>query len=150
MPFHIPILAGAICLSHPVAPACAPVPAVTIAAPQDTSIAWMPVVGQSALFLGVQNTMRMAQQKTRANLDGPFWHDYIESVKGLHGWQDGNSRKTNYMGHPLMGAAATFVLIQNDPKGRGLGWSPASPCRWSRRTWGLSRPGTPTRTCGTT
>lgn len=135
MPFHIPILAAVICLSHPAASACAP--AATVTAPEDRSIAWSPVVGQSALMLGIQHTLRMAQDKTRANLDGPFWHDYVESVKGLHGWRDGNSRKTNYMGHPLMGATTAFVLIQNDPKGRGLEWSPHSSAYWKSRFKGL-------------
>jgi hypothetical protein len=137
MPFHIPILAGVICLSHPAAPACAPPPASTLSLRVDDSVAWKRVIGQSGLLLGVQHTLRMSQEKTRAHLDGPFWHDYFESVRGLHGWNDGNSRKTNYMGHPLMGAATAFVLIQNDPKGRGLEWAPRSPTYWKSRFKGL-------------
>ena len=138
MPFHLPILAAVICVSHPVAPACAPASAPIVAARADDSIVWTRVFGQSGLLLGVQNALRMSQEKTRAHLDGPFWHDYVESVKGLHGWQDGNSRITNYMGHPLMGATTGFVVVQNDPKGRALEWAPHNADYWASRLKGMA------------
>ena len=137
MPFNIPILAAVICLSHPAAAHCAPQTTPSLNAAVDDSVAWTRVIGQSGLLLGVQNTLRMAQDKTRANLGGPFWHDYVESVKGLHGWQDGNSRITNYMGHPLMGSITGFVLIHNDPKARALAWAPHSSAYWKSRLKGM-------------
>lgn len=72
---------------------------------------------ESFFFLGVQHGMRMVQHKTRNQLDGPFFHDYIDSVTGLNGWGDGDSVLTNYVGHPMMGAITGFVYVQNDPHG---------------------------------
>mgnify|MGYP001496384304 CR=1 FL=1 len=66
MPFHIPILAVVICLSHPAALHCAPQTTPSLNAVVDDSVAWTRVLGQSGLFLGVQNTLRMVQDKTRA------------------------------------------------------------------------------------
>src|SRR5688500_9565577 len=47
---------------------------------------WAAAAGQSAMLLGIQHSLRMAQEKTREHLDGPFWHDYLNSVSGLSGW----------------------------------------------------------------
>lgn len=30
------------------------------------------------------------QQKTRDQLGGPFWSDYLDSIEGLERWNDGN------------------------------------------------------------
>lgn len=99
----------------------------------DLSFHWTGALGQSALFLGTQHALRMLQQKTRDNLGGPFWPDYLDSVAGLHGWNDGNPVLTNYGGHPMMGAIAGFIQIQNDPRGRALVWNPDNPEYWKSR-----------------
>src|SRR5689334_4600175 len=64
---------------------------------------WKGTLAQSGFLLGVQHTLRLAQKKTRDHLGGPFWADYVDSVQGLHGWDDGNPWITNYGGHPMMG-----------------------------------------------
>jgi hypothetical protein len=35
---------------------------------------------------------------------GPFFRDYIDSLKGFSGWDDGDEWVANYLGHPLQGA----------------------------------------------
>jgi hypothetical protein len=94
---------------------------------------WGSALGQSFLFLGIQHSLRMAQEKTRDQLDGKFWHDYLNSVTGLSGWDDGNPFVTNYIGHPLMGAITGYIQIQNDPAGKYLVWSPHDSRYWKSR-----------------
>ena len=98
-----------------------------------TGFNWRGAFAQSGLLLAAQNSLRMLQQKTRAELGGPFWADYVKSVRGLHGWSDGNPIVTNYVGHPMMGAISGFVQVQNDPRGATLAWEPANSAYWKSR-----------------
>jgi hypothetical protein len=90
-------------------------------------------LAQSALLFGTQHALRMVQKKTRGHLGGPFWPDYLDSLEGLHGWNDGNPIVTNYVGHPMMGAITGFIQIQNDPRGMSLEWDPQNPAYWKSR-----------------
>jgi hypothetical protein len=99
----------------------------------DRSFQWLGALGQSTLLLGTQHALRMVQRKTRDHLGGPFWADYSDSLSGLQGWSDGNPVMTNYVAHPMMGAIAGFIQIQNDPIGRGLVWNPDNPEYWKSR-----------------
>ncbi len=47
-------------------------------------------------------------------MKGPFFRDYMLSVGNMHGWSDGDPFMVNYVGHPLQGAVASFIWIQND------------------------------------
>jgi hypothetical protein len=94
---------------------------------------WNGALGQSALLLGTQHSLRMFQAKTRHHLGGPFWKDYVTSVAGLSGWNDGNPVITNYVGHPMMGGITGFIQIQNDPGGAGLEWDPHDARYWKSR-----------------
>ena len=94
---------------------------------------WKGALGQSGLLLGIQHSLRMAQEKTRAHLDGPFWPDYKHSVAGLSGWNDGNPIITNYVGHPMMGGITGYIQIQNDPHGLALEWDPRNRGYWMSR-----------------
>jgi hypothetical protein len=94
---------------------------------------WKGALGQSGLLLGIQHSLRMVQEKTRAHLDGPFWPDYRNSVAGLSGWNDGNPVITNYVGHPMMGAVTGYIQIQNDPHGLALEWDPRNRAYWMSR-----------------
>jgi len=106
---------------------------VDISSSNPGTISWKGTIGQSALLLGVQHTLRMAQHKTRKHLGGPFWSDYVYSAEGLSGWDDGNQLMTNYGGHPMMGAITGFVQIQNDRRGILLEWAPDDPAYWKSR-----------------
>ncbi|MGH9938059.1 MAG: hypothetical protein ACREAM_17575 [Blastocatellia bacterium] len=101
---------------------------------------WDSALRQSLLFLLVEHGFRVATQPgTRAELKGPFFKDWFESVHNLRHWRDGDPFYVNYVGHPLQGAVSGFIQVQNDPRGikltpglnrayvrsrpRALGWS---------------------------
>jgi hypothetical protein len=76
----------------------------------------------------LEHTTRIAfQQKTRAELGGPFFSDFVRSVRIPDTWGDGDSWRINYVGHPIHGAASGFIWLDHedgahDPK---LGFSKA-------------------------
>jgi len=83
------------------------------------SFRWDSAIKQSMLFLAISHAFRFATEpSTRADMKGPFWRDYFRSVGNLRGWGDGDEFLVNYIGHPLEGAVAGYIQIQNDPKGR--------------------------------
>jgi hypothetical protein len=94
---------------------------------------WGGALKQSGLLLGVQHSLRMLQEKTRNRLDGKWWQDYLTSIEGLQGWNDGNPIITNYVGHPMMGAITGYIQIQNDPQGILLEWAPHDSNYWKSR-----------------
>ena len=55
-------------------------------------------------------------------LNKPYWSDYWASLQqfNMRRWNDGDSIKVNYIGHPMEGAIAGYIEIQNDPRGREL------------------------------
>jgi hypothetical protein len=83
-------------------------------------------IADSFRLLAIEHTARVAfQQKTRRELGGPFFPDYLRSVKVPHGWNDGDGWGVNYVGHPIHGAASGFIWLDHedgahDPK---LGFS---------------------------
>ena len=84
----------------------------------------------SLKLLMIEHGIRVAfQEKTRRELDGPFWPDYGRSVRLPSTWEDGDSWWVNYIGHPIHGAAAGYNWLDHGPDGGveiGL----------SRRYWG--------------
>lgn len=92
----------------------------------DQSFDWSRAIKQSLVFLGIQHGYAMTQQKTRHDLRGAFFKDYIRSVKSLHGWEDGGRFFTNYIAHPMQGSLLGFIQIQNDPKGMNLSFDNSS------------------------
>ena len=79
--------------------------------------------------LAVEHGFRMSEEKTRGEFAGPFWRDYLSSVRNLGGWDDGGHFHTNYIGHPMQGSISGFIQIQNDPRGRMQEFS------WSKDYW---------------
>ncbi len=78
---------------------------------------WEPALRQAGFFLGIMHAWRLATEPgTRAELRGPFLRDYFSSVKGLHGWGDGDPFIVNYVGHPFQGAVHGYIQIHNDPR----------------------------------
>ena len=87
-------------------------------------VSWSKVLTQSGLFLTMQSGVRVIyEEETRRDMSGPFFKDYFESVRGLHGWDDGDPFAVNYLGHPWMGAVAGRIFVQNDPAGRDFMFS---------------------------
>ena len=103
----------------------------------DQSFHWLTAIKQSLLFLGVQHGYAMTQPKTRRDLKGPFFKDYVRSVKSLHGWEDGGRFFTNYVAHPMEGSLLGFIQIQNDPKGMNLSYD-NSNAYWRSRLKALA------------
>jgi hypothetical protein len=61
----------------------------------------------SVKLLIIEHGTRIAfQEKTRRELDGPFWSDYRRSVRMPRQWNDNDAWWVNYIGHPIHGAAA--------------------------------------------
>jgi hypothetical protein len=83
----------------------------------DQSFRWRSAIKQSLMFLAIQHGYAFTQAKTRRELKGNFFGDYIKSVKSLHGWADGGRFFTNYIAHPMQGSFTGFIQVQNDPKG---------------------------------
>jgi hypothetical protein len=84
------------------------------------SFRWENALKQSLFFLGVQHAFRIVKERsTREDLGGPFFRDYISTLKSLRGWDDGDPFIVNYIGHPMMGSVTGFIQVQNDPKGVG-------------------------------
>ncbi len=79
---------------------------------------WGPALRQSFLYVALAHAWRFAwEPSTRADLKGPFFKEYFQSVRNLRGWRDGDEAFVNYLGHPMEGAATGFIQIHNDPKG---------------------------------
>jgi hypothetical protein len=53
------------------------------------------------------------QKNTREGLRGPFFHDWLRSVKNLRGWNDGNSFFINYIAHTLQGGITGRIFVNN-------------------------------------
>jgi hypothetical protein len=87
---------------------------------------WKGAITDSLRLLTIEHTLRVAfQNKTRRELGGPFIADYRRSVRFPKTWNDGDSWRVNYIGHPIHGAAAGFIWLDHedgahDPK---LGFS---------------------------
>jgi hypothetical protein len=86
------------------------------------SFDWRPALWESFRFLMIEHGFRMAFQPAarRQTYKGHFWKDYVQSVKGLRGWEDQNGFMVNYVGHPLQGSTTSFIFLQNHRVGRAL------------------------------
>ncbi|MBM3777482.1 MAG: hypothetical protein FJW23_04465 [Acidimicrobiia bacterium] len=73
------------------------------------------LINQSLVFLAVQHGYRLGwEEKSRAELKGPFFKDWLDSIR-IKGWGDGGKVFTNYVAHPMMGAASASIFANNDP-----------------------------------
>jgi hypothetical protein len=76
---------------------------------------WKGALADSMRLLVIQHTARITfQAKTRRELGGPFVSDYIRSVHVPKQWSDGDGWLVNNIGHPIQGAAAGFIWIDNE------------------------------------
>jgi hypothetical protein len=100
--------------------------------PEEKTFQWGRAVTQSFAFLAIEHSFRLTQSKTRREFSGKFLPDYFESVSNINGWGDGDGIFTNYIGHPMQGAVASFIQIQNDPQGKHLDFG-NNPEYWHSR-----------------
>jgi hypothetical protein len=76
---------------------------------------WRGAVTDSIRLLMIEHAWRVAfQEKTRRELGGPFWSDYVRSVKIPSTWNDGDGWAVNYVGHPIHGAASGFIWLDHE------------------------------------
>lgn len=107
------------------APAAAQAPDVP-SSPSDARAGWQTALGQSLSLLALEHGIRISfQDKTRRELGGPFWGDYVRSLHLPTDWEDGDSWLVNYLGHPIHGAAAGYLWrdTYGDVSSRHLGLS---------------------------
>jgi hypothetical protein len=80
-------------------------------------IHWAPLFRQWWLNLAFEHTERILQErKTRDELSGPFFHDWIDSVSSYRfdRWDDNDKFFTSNLGHPAQGAIVAAIFWQND------------------------------------
>jgi hypothetical protein len=84
-------------------------------APRRTDV--LAAFADSLKLLAFEHSIRIAfQEKTRRELDGPFWRDYRQSVRTPDRWEDSDAWWVNYIGHPIHGAAAGYAWIDHGPE----------------------------------
>jgi hypothetical protein len=97
---------------------------------------WNAALWQSFGFLVVGHAFRLANDGGARYLlfHKPFWHDYWASTDNFHmsRWGDGDSFLVNYIGHPMEGAVAGDIFLNNDPKGRSARFGKSSTYWYSR------------------
>jgi hypothetical protein len=76
---------------------------------------WKGAFKDSLRLLTLEHATRITfQEKTRRELGGPFFEDYFRSLKMPDTWNDGDRWPVNYVGHPIHGAAAGFIWLDNE------------------------------------
>jgi len=85
---------------------------------------WGPAFGQLGEFLAIETGWNLATNYwiRYETFHGPFFQDYFDAVGGFgfSRWNDQNPFIDDYVGHPMMGAVAMDIYIQNDPRGKSL------------------------------
>jgi hypothetical protein len=104
--------------------------------PSSEKFHWKAALWQSFGFLVVGHGFRLANDGGARYLlfHKPFWHDYWASADNFHmsRWGDGDSFLVNYIGHPMEGAVAGYIFLNNDPKGRSARFGKSSNYWYSR------------------
>jgi hypothetical protein len=73
-------------------------------------------IASSLKLLAIEHTFRVVfQEKTRRELRGNYFHDYVTSLRLPKTWEDGDPWLVNYVGHPIHGAAAGRGWLLNHP-----------------------------------
>jgi hypothetical protein len=99
---------------------------------------WKGAITDSLRLLMIEHVTRVGfQDKTRRELGGNFFGDYVRSVRIPHTWGDGDSWGVNYVGHPIHGAAAGFIWLDHEDGAHDpdLGFSREY---WASRTRGTA------------
>lgn len=85
---------------------------------------WRGALIDSMRLLMLEHVGRLTfQEKTRRELGGPFFADYVNSLRVPRKWEDGDQWPVNYVGHPVHGAAAGFIWIDHQRDEVNLGLS---------------------------
>lgn len=98
---------------------------------------WKGLVLQSMGFLLLQHSVRIGMANDHDMhllVNKPYWSDYWASIDQFNWrrWNDGDSIPVNYIGHPVEGAIAAYLEIQNNPRDRALQFGNNRPYWMSR------------------
>ncbi|MEO8657169.1 MAG: hypothetical protein ABI693_01795 [Bryobacteraceae bacterium] len=102
----------------PVSPLVKPILPLAATVPPPEKVEWKPLIAQSLRFLFLEHAFRYATEEGTRSPGQPFFQGYANSVSNLHGWADGDSFIVNYVGHPMQGALAGYLWVQNDGRYR--------------------------------
>jgi len=87
-------------------------------------------------YLMVEHGFRLMQDRNlrRQLLHDPFFHNWLVSFHGydLKRWGDGDDFLVNDIAHPMQGAVAGWIYLQNNPKERALEIG-KDPAYWKSR-----------------
>lgn len=91
---------------------------------RETRFQWKPAVREYLLEISIQHGWRFIHEKGTVNTvaNGPWFHDWIDSISETRGWDDGDGWHASYVGHPLNGGIYGFIEQQNDPLYRKVEW----------------------------
>jgi len=88
-----------------------------LTAPSARATGWREAISSSFRLLMLEHAGRIVLQgKTRRELGGPFFSDYVHSIRMPGTWNDGDRWPINYIGHPIHGAAAGFIWLEHDSR----------------------------------
>lgn len=79
-------------------------------------IDWSNLLVQSVEFLGIEHSFRWVTEEGTCHPHRSFFDGYVDSLTSLHGWADGDPFYVSYVGHPMQGAVAGYIFVQNDRK----------------------------------
>jgi hypothetical protein len=98
-------------------PAAAPADPQRMQPTESDRFQWKPALSQAMTFLWIEHAFRFATEPgTRAELRGPFFRDWWNSIKSTRGWRDGDPFIVNYVGHGMQGSVTNYIFVHNDPK----------------------------------
>jgi hypothetical protein len=114
-------------------------PVALLARPRTPRFRWTRALFESFTFLSIEQAYVVKDDFRWVVIENgvPFnhyWRDYKQSLSTwVHsGWNDGDPVLYSYVGHPIQGAMAGYIQIQNDPQGEKLEFSNTKAYWWSR------------------
>src|ERR1035437_7039159 len=91
-------------------------------------IDWSSLLVQSLGFLAVEHSFRWVTEEGTRHPHRSFFDGYIDSLNSLHGWGDGDPFYVGYVGHPMEGAIAGYLFVQNDRRFRTVEFGKNRQC----------------------
>jgi hypothetical protein len=81
---------------------------------KDPSINFKGLITESLFTLSILNVVRLKDKRTRSEFGGPYFEDWIRSVKSIpRSFNDGDPFYPNWIGHPMMGSWMAFTYANN-------------------------------------
>ena len=101
---------------------------------------WTPALLEQAEDLTVEEVWNLTTNKWiwYATTHGHWFRNWMQSDAGFKfsRWNDSNPVLDDYVGHPMMGAIAMDIFVQNDLRGKTLQFE-NSKAYWHSRLWAL-------------